>query len=195
MWIRLTATYYQLQDDLNYIHGKHSLKAGISLIDRRFRFPTVNNDKGAFTFNGQYSNACPTGDKSCVGPSGTGLPFADYLMGATSQNLLTIAAAPYAAYSLYKGFYLQDSWRVMRKLTLNYGLRYRAFDPWMMPRNTTLTYNPATGNPIYALQNPLDYLSPQYCYGACAPLNPGVPRSAYKTGNLDLGPRAGLPMK
>jgi hypothetical protein len=118
--------------------------------------------------------------------------MADYLMGATDENFLKLNAAPYAGYQLYKGFYIEDSWRVTSKLTLNYGLRYENWPAWLDPRNTTLTYNSATGNPVYAMQNPLDYLSSQYCYGACAPLNTSIPRTAYKSGNLDFAPRFGL---
>src|ERR1019366_9425730 len=75
----------------------------------------------------------------------------------------------------------------------NVGLRDEHWTPWLVPRNTTLSYDPTTGNPVYALANPLDYLDPSKCGGKCAPLNPAaVNRSSYKTGDLDFAPRFGL---
>jgi len=190
---------YQLQDDLSHVWERHNLKAGVSLLDKRFSYQSVADDKGVFYFNGQYTTACPLGNAACaaVAPGGggaavTGLPYADYLMGATDENFIILNTAPYAGYQLYSGFYVEDSWKVTNKLTLNYGLRYEHWTPWLVPRNTTLTYNPSNGDPVYAMQNPLDYLSAQYCYGRCAPLNPSVPRTGYTTGDKDLGPRVGL---
>ena len=88
--------------------GKHSLKAGF---DYR-RISAVGNDLDGgdgqlqFTFNGQF----------------TGNEFADLLTG------LPYSGDGYVANKLndfanYYGFYVQDDFRLSRKLTLNFGMR------------------------------------------------------------------------
>jgi hypothetical protein len=189
---------YQLQDDLNHVRGRHNLKVGFSAVDKRFLYHTASDDKGVFYFNGQYTSACPLGNATCetartaAGLPEGGFPFADFLLGAGNENFLQLNPAPYRGYQLYTGAYAQDSWRVTSKLTFNYGIRYEHWTPWRVPRNTVLTYDPATGNPRYALQNPLDYLDASKCYGKCAPLNAGVPIAGYNSGSRDFGPRVGF---
>jgi hypothetical protein len=194
---------FQLQDEISTVRGSHNLRAGFNAINKRFYYNAVSDDKGVFNFTGAYTQACPVGLAPCETARGSaglaegGLPFADYLLGATSDgttngNLLILTPAPYEGHQLYIGAYIQDSWRINTRLTLNYGLRYEHWTPWLVPRNTTLTYNPANGNPVYALQNPLDYLDSSKCFGRCAPLNPSIPRMAYSSGNKDFAPRIGL---
>jgi carboxypeptidase family protein len=189
---------YQLQDDLSHVRGRHNLKVGFSGINKRFLYHTASDDKGVFYFNGQYTTACPQGNATCeAARQAAGLPqggdsFADFLLGASNENFVQLNPAPYRGYQTYLGGYVQDSWRATNKLTLNYGLRYEHWTPWRVPRHTVLTYDPATGNPRYALQNPLDYLDKSKCGGECAPLNSSVPVAGYNTGNLDFGPRVGL---
>jgi hypothetical protein len=194
---RTIGNSYQLQDDLSMVRGRHNLKVGVSLIDRRAYITSVGNDKGFFNFTGAYTAACPLGNATCEAARvAAGLPqggnsFADYLLGASSQNSLNVNPAPYAGYQLYSGFYVQDSWRATSKLTVNAGLRYEHWTPWLVPRNTVSTFDSAR-NPAWVLQNPLDYLSASACYGACGKLNPNVPRAGYKTRKRDFAPRLGL---
>jgi Carboxypeptidase regulatory-like domain len=194
---------YQLQDDLSMVKGRHDIKFGVSLIDKRSNYNLQSDDKGVFRFSGGYTSACPTGNATCEAARGAagvtegGLAFADYLLGATSNtsaaaNYLVVNAAPYAAYQLYSGFYAQDSWRVTTRLTVNAGLRYEHWTPWLVPRNNVTNSDPTNGNPVYVLQNPLDYLDPSACYGACGKLNPNVPRAGYSSGSNDFAPRFGL---
>ena len=191
-----TANKFQVKDDFRISRGRHSLAFGGEIVNDRFVYHNLAADKGYFGFQPQFSAACPAGNAACTAALGSGNPggfdFADYFMGAWEEQFLQNSAAPYAGHQTYWGIYAQDSWRLTPKLTMTYGLRYEFWSPWLVPRNTTASFNFATGNIQYALQNPLDYLSSQYCYGACAPLNPGVPRSAYKNGNLDFEPRIGI---
>ena len=184
---------YQAKDDLSYVRGRHTLKFGMEARQKRLYYNTSDYDTGDFEFDNVFSQACPQGNDTCASlvanPGGN--MMADVLMGTTIESLLIISPV-YDAYQTYYGAYAQDSWRASSKLTLNFGLRYEYWHPWLVPRNTTAQWDGKNGNIVYPLQNPLDYLDPSKCGGKCAPLNPGVPREGYKTGNLDFAPRLGL---
>lgn len=192
------ANKYQLKDDLRAVMGNHDLSFGGEVINTRFVYHNNAADKGEFYFEPQFSAACPAGNTTCAsamtaaGLTAGGFDYADYLLGGFEEQFLQNSSAPYAAHGTYFGLYAQDAWQVTPKLTLNYGLRYEYWTPWLVPRNTTAGFNFQTGLIQYALQNPLDYLDSQYCYGACAPLNPNTNRSSYTTGTNDFSPRVGI---
>ncbi len=193
-----TDNVYQLGDDLSVIRGRHNFKFGGQGIERRFYYASQSNDKGSFNFTPVYTAACPDGNAACTaarnaqGLDAGGNAFASYLLGAPTSILFQLNNANYRGHKRYYGFYAQDSWRLSKKLTVNLGLRYERWTPWLVPRNTVATFDEVAGVLRYALQNPLDYLDPSKGLGRSAPLNSGVPREAHTTSTRDFAPRAGL---
>jgi hypothetical protein len=188
----------QIKDDFGWVRGRHSFKFGFDGVNKRFIYYNPSGDKGSFSFSRFFTQACPPGNTRCEqarqaagAPSG-GFEFADYLLGAYSSNLLIVRQIPYVGHQTYLGFYAQDSWRVTNKLTVNIGMRYESWSPWTVPRNATLTFDFAKGEPRFALQNPNDFLSREKCFGGCAPLTPGTPRQAYRIGRKNFAPRLGI---
>ena len=186
----------QAKDDFSLARGRHNFKFGGEAISNRFTYPSQSNFKGSFAFTDTWSAACPGGNTTCIaalkGASQGGLAYADLLLGSINNDLFQSVSDPYNGHQIYYGIYGQDSWRVTRNLTVNYGLRYEHWTPWTVPNNTTVGFDFATQQIRYALQNPLDYLNPAKCFGKCAPLNPGVPRQNYTVSTLDFAPRVGL---
>jgi outer membrane receptor protein involved in Fe transport len=103
---------FQIANDLDLIRGDHQLSFGGNWI--RTKIETLNNrpTNGAFTFNGQA----------------TGLPLADFMVGAVSNFLQGNPVYDYDN-SDYVGLYAQDNWKVRPNLTLNLGLRWEPFLP------------------------------------------------------------------
>jgi hypothetical protein len=97
----------------------------------------------------------------------------------------------YVGHKRYYGAYAQDSWRVNSRLTLNYGLRYDYWSPFLVPRHLPY-FNEVTGELSYVLQNPLDYLSPATDFGRDAPLTPGIPETGHTKPKLNFAPRIGV---
>jgi hypothetical protein len=193
-----TDNLYQFSDDLTHVRGRHSLKFGFQAIHRRFYYNNQSNDQGYFDFTSTYTSACPDGNAACTaarnaaGLDQGGWPFATYLLGTPLDMLFQLNAAPYRGNKSYYSGYVQDSWRVNNRLTLNYGLRYEYWSPWHVPRHTVATFDEVNGNILYVLQNPLDYLDPAKDYGKSAPLNPNIPSTGYSQGTMNFGPRAGM---
>jgi hypothetical protein len=98
---------YQISDSLTWTKGKHLVEAGFSFMHWDF-YNFQNPSLGTFSFTGQY----------------TGNAFADFLLGDLAGSARSIAPLAATPTNLRYGFYVQDSWRLTPKLTLNYGLRY-----------------------------------------------------------------------
>jgi outer membrane receptor protein involved in Fe transport len=77
---------------------------------------------------------------------------------------------------------VQDSWRLKKNLTLNYGLRWDRIEPWYEKYNQIATFAPARQSVVF----------PGSPSGILFPTDPGVPRTVAPAGNLDFAPRIGL---
>ncbi|HEY4382828.1 MAG TPA: TonB-dependent receptor [Acidobacteriaceae bacterium] len=104
---------YTLSDDLRWVKGNHSIAFGFHGeiakvdIDNQFQQP------GIFVFNSSSSIVTP---------------MASFLLGGLTS--FQQASGQYFN-NRYKvtGYYVQDSWKVNRRLTLTYGVRYEPFSP------------------------------------------------------------------
>src|SRR5215472_4267077 len=80
-----------------------------------------------------------------------GLPYASFLLGDVDQyNIAQVADFRQAKKQL--GFFLQDSWKVTRKLTLDYGVRYDYGSYYQEEHGRAADFsktviNPVTGTP------------------------------------------------
>jgi hypothetical protein len=113
---------FQAIDNLSWIRGNHSFRFGGEL--RWDRYNQVGNQfaRGAFLFE---ANAT-----SNSGASGTGNGFADFLLGYCKRCEVSVSLAQAEFRAFSKSFYIDDSWKVTPKLTLNLGLRYEHTPPW-----------------------------------------------------------------
>ena len=108
----------QLADDVSVVKGSHQLGFGVNYIKHLMNFYSDLNAAGTFTFAGQI----------------TTLAMADFLIGQTSAGGGTQAFNQGNRYGYtdrqnYIGLYAQDAWRVNRRLTVNYGVRWEPFLP------------------------------------------------------------------
>jgi len=114
---------YQIVDNFSWTLGSHAVRFGGEL--RWDQYNQVGNQfaRGSLIFE---PNAT-----SSVGAFGTGHAFADYLLGYCKrcEVSVSLAQAQFRAFSKY--FYVDDSWKVTPKLTLNFGLRYEYTPPWL----------------------------------------------------------------
>jgi outer membrane receptor protein involved in Fe transport len=104
-----------IQDAVSWIVGSHSFKFGT-------RYNWFQAAGGGYDVqNGYYSfTGLTTG---LLGVSGTGNSFASFLLGAPVTASLTKNANT-SFHTQGLGLYAQDGWKVSKKLTLTYGLRW-----------------------------------------------------------------------
>ena len=115
---------FQLLDNVSIIRGNHSFKFGGEI--RRER---INEDGNIYNrSNISFANAFATRDP--LNPNATGFGFADYMLGKPSNfnwaGDLSRTLLRATAWTLY----VEDSWKVTPKLTLNMGLRYERTPPY-----------------------------------------------------------------
>jgi hypothetical protein len=177
-------------DFLSYSHKRHNMRFGFDI--RRVHADTIGgtNVVGAFTFTGYAtqnpgtaSKCTPSSTVACpvVAPSGYG--FADFLMGLPQQS--TIQAATEKTYLRANVFdwYAQDDWRLMANLTLNFGLRYEYFSPYVEKDNRLVNLN---HNADFTQVTPV---CPVAVAGACVA---GSPRSLVNPDRNLYSPRVGF---
>jgi hypothetical protein len=152
---------YQIIDNVTKVVGNHSLKMGFEFMPIRFHDTAVPSPRGAYTFNGMYTQV--------TGQSNTGNGVADFIAqghapggGLTgTDNMQTGSISTFAYQNFEYGYiagYLQDDWKLSHKLTMNLGLRYEYYAPqeemsdhWnnMIPETGYMTSNGAVGSSIY----------------------------------------------
>ncbi|HYK90550.1 MAG TPA: TonB-dependent receptor [Acidobacteriota bacterium] len=100
-------------DNFNRLMGKHTLKLGVYI--ERMRKDEVGgpNTRGSFAFDRDTNN-----------PLDTNYAFSNAILGIF-QNYSEGTWRPYSLYRYTQvEWYAQDSWRVSKKLTLDYGIRF-----------------------------------------------------------------------
>jgi|CZLA01.1.fsa_nt_gi hypothetical protein len=107
---------YQIRDDISWTRGAHQFKMGASWALYKKQQDVFAATQGNFGFNGSFTaNGVPASQ---------GVDFADYLLGY-SQQYQEDAVHDHGQWNNVSwAAYIQDNWRVNRKLTLNLGLRW-----------------------------------------------------------------------
>ncbi len=160
---------YTVSDGLSKVVGKHTLKFG-----GEFRYLQVNernlaSQDGAFVFDGTV----------------TGVDFADYLLGATSNagNGYTQAAPQLLdSRTRYGAAYAQDSWKATPDLTVNLGLRWEVSMPWYDTQGKIQAWVKGEQSTVF----------PNSPLGLVYPGDPGIPKTLAPTRYNNFGPRIGL---
>ncbi len=185
---------YQIRDDVSWTKGAHQIKMGGSWALYKKIQDLFGETQGGFNFNGNF----------------TGNDYADMLLGyANSYNELAVQDHGYWN-NVSWAAYVQDNWRVNRRLTLNLGLRwdgvphtYEASD--RMGNFYPSLYNPANAATLLAdgtvspaskglgtSPNPILAGVPLYLNGIGIPGQNGVPKGLVNNHWAAFGPRLGF---
>lgn len=105
-------------ETLNKTVGSHSLKFGGEVRFLRDNYIAPTSSFGTFNFTPGFTQRNPLAADAASGNS-----FASLLLGYPASAAVPINAT-FAFQHLYYGTFIQDDWRVNRKLTLNLGLRW-----------------------------------------------------------------------
>jgi hypothetical protein len=123
----------QFIDNISFIRGAHTWKAGVDIGNFRMSSPpgafglltnVANNAAfGRFDFNGRFTN-------DGTGPAQPAHAFADFLLGYPNFSYRSTPSAVNLFANTRYSAYVQDDWQVSPRLTLSYGVRYMLQTTW-----------------------------------------------------------------
>jgi len=130
---------------LTWVHGNHSFKAGAEVFYLAIPAIPYTNTNGAYTFSANETNQPYLVGQSFTGGA-PGFPYASFLLGAVDSFNIA-APAEYRNSKSQWGLFLQDSWKVTRKLTLEYGVRWDYGTYFTEEHGRAANFSPTTLNP------------------------------------------------
>ncbi len=142
---------YTLIDNLAWVKGRHNVTFGIQLQWLQTNAASYGGFSGALALNySAYStenlnfNTLPS-----VNIENGGSAYASFLVGAVySGNVRTQTISDVGGRYRPIAPYVQDSWRLTPKLTLNLGLRYDYLQPYHEVKDRIAFINPTLVNPV-----------------------------------------------
>ena len=126
---------------LTRITGRHTLKFGGEARRLPHNYAQSNNPSGFFNFNNLFTAVNP------FAPAGTGIGFASFMLGFGADGNISTPALV-AGMQRYQGYFINDTFQVNRRLTLNYGLRWELPSPWTERFDRLVVFQPDVQNPL-----------------------------------------------
>jgi hypothetical protein len=172
---------FQIFDNVTWVKGKHTVKSGGSLTLRSREILNADSIVGVFNFNNNMTSNCAGQTAAgCSVNTATGFDVASFMLGLVNTKARNLFDAnTYTEKRPEYTLYVQDDYRVTNRLTLNLGLRWDVYPPWVEIDNRQSNFDESTGTFVVASDN--------------AVIN-GVEVGRYLQtySKRDLGPRFGL---
>ena len=191
---RNKADDYQIRDDLSWTRGAHQLRFGFSWALYKKVQDLFGQTQGGFNFDGTF----------------TGNDFADFLLGY-SKSYQELAVQDHGLWNNVSwASYVQDNWRVNRRLTLNLGLRWDGVPHTYEANDRMGNFYPELYDPVKAASmnpdgtikstslglgfspNPILAGVPLYLNGIGIPGQNGIPKGLVDNHWGAFGPRLGF---
>ena len=171
---------FQIYDNVTRVMGRQTLRAGGTWTHRSREILNADTIVGRFDFNQNLTSNCTGITSGCTPVNNTGFDLASFELGLASNASRTLFdAGTYTEIRPEVAAYVQDDIRMTDRLTVNAGLRYDLFVPWVEVNNAQSNFDISTGRFVVASDN--------------AVIN-GVQVGRYLQtyGKTDFGPRFGF---
>lgn len=174
----------QAVNNVTWTRQDHTIKTGVELKwNRGTNFPGGTSfpvrQFGDFRFTGTFS----------------GFDYADFLLGIPQRAQRGNPAPLINMVNTDVSFFVQDDWKVTRKLTLNLGVRYDFNPPYHERDDQFFNFDPSTGQMIVPNESALSRVSPLFPTDL-APVvtaaQAGVPESLWNSDKNNFTPRFGF---
>lgn len=148
---------YQVADNLTWVHGRNTFKMGLdirALFLSDYESFTADDNFGSYYFDGSFS----------------GNDFADFLLGLPSHDTIVNAGPDFDGYAKAYATFFQDSWKLSRNLTIDWGVRYEYHPPFHDDGLQITNFVPQTGAVIVPNAKSLALATPPFLAGinACS---------------------------
>lgn len=135
---------------MTWVHGDHTFKAGTEVIVNNFMYAQDASSSGVFNFSAGETSEPYLAPSTTLSGGTPGFPYASFLLGAVDNGNIGVPTDQHLGQQFY-ALFVQDSWKVTRKITLDYGLRwdyqtYMKEGAGRMPSISLTEPNPGAGN-------------------------------------------------
>lgn len=113
------------QLNLTWVTGNHTVKLGSEVRTEGYPVNTLSNTSGQFQWSSDQTST-PFFQGAALGGLFSGFPYASLLLGMPSNVQISQPTNTRGGRGFYSWF-AQDTWKLTRKLTLDYGLRWDIF--------------------------------------------------------------------
>jgi hypothetical protein len=136
-------------DNLTWQHGRHYISMGVQALRYQNNYPTGNNDGylGSLSYTGNFTANPGAENAGGYGP-------ADFVLDRVQSAAVTLSSINVGQRQWRTAGFAQDSYKILPRLTLSFGLRYEFDQPWIEQNNKTGTVDLATGQVLYAAHIP-----------------------------------------
>ncbi|PYR04282.1 MAG: hypothetical protein DMG00_23980 [Acidobacteria bacterium] len=144
----------QFFDNVTHVAGRHTLKAGGSFTHRSREILNADTIVGRFDFTQNLTSNCAGITSGCTPTGNTGFDVASFLLGyASNASRALFDANTYNEVRPEAAAYFQDDIRATDRLTINAGLRWDLFVPWVEVDDRQSNFDVPTGRFVVASQN------------------------------------------
>jgi len=134
---------FDISDVVTLIRGRHLLHVGGDLIVMRADSTPWPNINGAgLSFTGVYTAGSNSGPLATT----SGAPYADFLLGY-AKSWSAFVSPEYGGRLKNPAAFVQDDFKVNRRLTLNLGLRWTGTTGWSDVHGNVFSFDPTIVNP------------------------------------------------
>ena len=116
---------YQLDNNVNWVLGKHSLDIGVEFVRLQYNMFQTNAEHGSAAYGTTYTN----------------LAWTDLLFDAPSSGTYAYPGGTVGLRQSDLAFYVQDNFKFNSRLTFNLGVRYENFLGWPWTEVNNKQYN------------------------------------------------------
>lgn len=137
---------FQIFDNVTRTMGRHTLKMGGSLTLRSREILNADLIVGQFGFNQNQTSNCGGITSGCTLQANTGFDVASFLLGyAAIKDRRLFDSSTYTEKRPEWSAYVQDDFRVTQRLTVNAGLRWDVYVPWVEKDDRQSNFDESTG--------------------------------------------------
>jgi hypothetical protein len=129
-------------DSLTVVRGTHTIKGGVYVTWNRYF-----TDGGGYPYRGSFDFSSNVNN-----PFDTSHPYANALLGTYASYQESKTRPVQDIRGLVAEWYIQDTWKATRRLTLNYGLRFSYYTPWHQANGLGLNFLPSAYDSSQAVQ-------------------------------------------
>ncbi len=141
---------FQFFDNITHTRGAHTIKMGANLTRRRRNIFNVDSIVGNFNFQPAITSNCGGSTVACTIDPNTGFSFASFVLGYPTSVTRGLQQGTIGERRPEYGAYIQDDWRFNSKLTVNIGLRYDLFVPYVEVYDRQANFDTTTGKFVVA---------------------------------------------